>query len=154
MVPRVPALAGPEGRASEWADHASRQSGLWAGADPTLSSALLLLIVVWSGILLLPFAQYIFLGPGSPLANALMERFQPDDILAFMIADALGACLCQSFLAIINYFACGWPPVLGPRQSPPPHGLGPALTSPARDKSSTSADRPAHSSPSSNCSCP
>ncbi|GER82591.1 hypothetical protein KTAU_12280 [Thermogemmatispora aurantia] len=57
MVPRIPALAGPEARASEWTDHPSKQSGLWAGADSTLSSVLLLLIVVWSGILLLPFTQ-------------------------------------------------------------------------------------------------
>lgn len=127
VVPSAPALRGPEAQTSERADHASRQSGLWAGADPTLRSALLILIVVWYGILLVPPTSSIFYALGAPLANALIDRFQLGDILAFMIAYALWACLWQSFFAVINYFACGWPPVPVPGQPSPPHGLGPAL---------------------------
>jgi hypothetical protein len=99
---------------------------LWSEADPTLRTALLILVGVCYFINL-PFPSsivYVF-KLTAPLANFLMDRFQLGDIAAFLIAQAFGTCLLQSLFAVMIYFACGWPPAAGRRARA--HGLGPAL---------------------------
>nr|BBH94535.1 hypothetical protein KTA_27340 [Thermogemmatispora argillosa] len=115
-------------QASTAAGHAPGHSGLWSGADPILRNTLIVLTAAWYLVLLLPVSQALDVLV-TPLANFLMDHLHFGDIFSIMVAYAFWACLIQSGLAIICYFACGWPPTekSAPGLPSPPHGLRAAL---------------------------